>query len=63
MYELGYFECLKNHRNAILILDESVSQCVPSMLRGHYITRYDIYNYGFVLYDIYNHGTVTSSAI
>ena len=46
MYELGYFESLKNHKNVILILDESVSVYVPSMLRGHYITRYDIYDNG-----------------
>jgi len=41
MYELGYFECLKDHKNIILIMDNTVSSCVPSILRGHYITRYE----------------------
>jgi len=40
MYELGYFEHLKDHRDVIMILNQDVCECVPSMLRGHYITRY-----------------------
>jgi len=43
MYELGYFECLKGHKNVILILDNTISKFFPSMLRGHYITRYEGY--------------------
>jgi hypothetical protein len=39
MYELGYFECLKSNRNIILIMDSTVSEYVPSMLRGHYLEQ------------------------
>ncbi len=43
IYELGYFECLKGHKNVILMLDNTISEFVPLMLRGHYITRYEGY--------------------
>jgi len=41
MCELGYFECLKKNKNVILIMNQAICDSVPSMLRGHYITRYD----------------------
>jgi predicted nucleotide-binding protein len=41
MYELGYFECLHEHKNIIMIIDKNICKAIPSMLRGHYITRYD----------------------
>jgi predicted nucleotide-binding protein len=41
MYELGYFQSHYNFKNVALILDESVSKSVPSMLRGHFINRYE----------------------
>ena len=41
MYELGFWECLQQQQNLVLIIDESICKSIPSMLRGHYILRYN----------------------